>query len=507
MNNANFIAIDFETATPKRMPCQIGLVVVKEGVIVKKINELIQPPQNKYSVSCTKVHGITPEHTLNSPTFDILWDKIKSYFDKNFIVAHNIDFDYDVLEKALSYYNIQHPIIMGCACTYQLSETNLEEACYINNIPLPSHHDAACDAEACARLFLKYLDGELYAIDRSSMPKQAEEQTEHIPSTDEFRNEVNRRNGRIVEREEKTIFDYYMQFITEQGKENSWSENTYKRHKTTMNHLKKFAPNLTFADLTHEGLSQLVDYLMNVEIDDEVGMKNRTAKKYINLTKWFLRWAADKGINKELAFMTFKEKLKTIPSKVIYLEWDELIRVYNSSFPDEPHLEIAKDVFCFQCFTSLRYSDVKNLKRADVFDGYITTTTIKTDEPLKIELNKYSKTILDKYKDIKGIYALPVPVNQRMNKYIKEVCAVCEVNEPVCITYYKGSERIDEIHPKHELIGTHCGRKTFICNALMLGIAPNIVMKWTGHRDYKSMKPYIDIADKVKQEAMTLFNR
>ena len=29
------------------------------------------------------------------------------------------------------------------------------------------------------------------------------EQTEHIPSTDEFRNEVNRRNGRIIEKEEK----------------------------------------------------------------------------------------------------------------------------------------------------------------------------------------------------------------------------------------------------------------------------------------------------------------
>lgn len=32
-------------------------------------------------------------------------------------------------------------------------------------------------------------------------------------------------------------------------------------------------------------------------------------------------------------------------------------------------------------------------------------------------------------------------------------------------------------------------------------------MKWTGHRDYKSMKPYIDIADKAKEEAMKLFNR
>jgi hypothetical protein len=131
----------------------------------------------------------------------------------------------------------------------------------------------------------------------------------------------------------------------------------------------------------------------------------------------------------------------------------------------------------------------------------------KTDEPLKIELNKYSKAILEKYKGIEGIYALPVPVNQRMNKYIKEICKACEINEPICRTYYKGAERIDEIHPKYKLIGTHCGRKTFICNALMLGIAPNIVMKWTGHRDYKSMKPYIDIADKAKEEAMNLFNR
>lgn len=121
--------------------------------------------------------------------------------------------------------------------------------------------------------------------------------------------------------------------------------------------------------------------------------------------------------------------------------------------------------------------------------------------------NKYSKAILEKYKGIEGIYALPVPVNQRMNKYIKEICKACEINEPICRTYYKGAERIDEIHPKYELIGTHCGRKTFICNALMLGIAPNIVMKWTGHRDYKSMKPYIDIADKAKEEAMNLFNR
>jgi hypothetical protein len=50
------------------------------------------------------------------------------------------------------------------------------------------------------------------------------------------------------------------------------------------------------------------------------------------------------------------------------------------------------------------------------------------------------------------------------------------------------------------------GRRTFIVNALSLGITPNIVMKWTGHSDYKAMKPYIDIVDSIKASSMTKFD-
>ena len=60
--------------------------------------------------------------------------------------------------------------------------------------------------------------------------------------------------------------------------------------------------------------------------------------------------------------------------------------------------------------------------------------------------------------------------------------------------------------PKWELVGTHTGRRTFIVNALSLGITPNIVMKWTGHSDYKAMKPYIDIVDSIKASSMTKFD-
>lgn len=174
MKNANFIAIDFETATTKRAACQIGIVVVKEGNIVEKISKFIQPPNNKYSDRCIKVHGITPDMTVDSPTFDIVWNDIKEYFEGNFIVAHNASFDLDVLYRALDDYHIPHPIFMGVACTYQLSGMSLGDACDTYSIPLCTHHDGICDAEACALLFLKYLKGEFYKSLERSINKEEE---------------------------------------------------------------------------------------------------------------------------------------------------------------------------------------------------------------------------------------------------------------------------------------------------------------------------------------------
>lgn len=51
---------------------------------------------------------------------------------------------------------------MGTACTCTITGgARLDQACEKYDIPLTEHHDALCDAEACAQLFLKYLDGEI----------------------------------------------------------------------------------------------------------------------------------------------------------------------------------------------------------------------------------------------------------------------------------------------------------------------------------------------------------
>lgn len=330
------------------------------------------------------------------------------------------------------------------------------------------------------------------------------------PTPQEFKDDFNLQLGKKV-KSERTIFQYHEEFMLEQGRSSQWTESTYKEHRTIQKRLKEFAPELEFGDLTEKGLSKFVDYMHTIPINSKTkGLKNSSVRKNLDNLKWFLRWATSKGYNKEMAFTTFQPKLKEVKNPIIFLTWEELMKVYNFAIPSHlSHLEKVRDVFCFCCFTSLRYSDVANLKRTNVFEEHIEITTIKTYETLKIELNNYSKEILDKYKEdlFKDNGALPVISNQKMNDQLKVLGELCDISSPVSITYYKAGERIDETYKKYELLTTHCGRRTFISNAIMLGIAPEIVMKWTGHEDYRTMKPYIAIADKAKKDAMDLFNK
>ena len=89
--------------------------------------------------------------------------------------------------------------------------------------------------------------------------------------------------------------------------------------------------------------------------------------------------------------------------------------------------------------------------------------------------------------------------------YIKDLGELCGFNDPITKVCYRGGKRVEEVYLKWQLLSTHAARRTFVCNALSAGIAPQVVMKWTGHSDYQAMKPYIEIAERTKDEAMKLF--
>jgi integrase len=266
--------------------------------------------------------------------------------------------------------------------------------------------------------------------------------------------------------------------------------------------LQLLSANLTFDDLADDGMTKVVKHLLRL------GVANVTIKKEVAVIKSFLRWAVEHDYTTNTKFLAARTHLSTVNKKVIYLDWDELMTVYEYDFSNNPKLAAVRDVFCFCAFTSLRYSDVANLRAEDVYDDYICVTTIKTSDTLRIELNKYSRAILAKYHDCEFDNGLVLPVisNQKSNKYLKDIGRICGLNSSIKMVTYKGAKRIEHTYQKWELLTTHAGRRTFVCNALMLGIPADIVMKWTGHSDYKAMKPYIAIADRAKKTAMSLFD-
>jgi len=334
----------------------------------------------------------------------------------------------------------------------------------------------------------------------------------YVPTLDEFRNAFNSANGKLNEKEAQiseveptqSIFFIKLLEFTREGKQGGWSDGTCKKFKAVENHLKSFSKDLTFDQLDESKLSDYVNYLR------EKGMRNSTIGKQLGILKWFLRWAVKKGYTSNTTFNQFRPKLKTISKKVIFLNWEELtkLREYKIS-ESKQYLERVRDVFLFQCYTSLRYSDVFNLRRSDINGDRIEVTTVKTDDNLVIELNNYSREILAKYDDFHfaNDKALPVITNQKMNVFLKELAELAGIDEPVRESYYVGGERIDEVTPKYALLGTHAGRRTFICNSLAMGIPAQTVMKWSGHSDYSAMKPYIDVADADRQTAMTVWDK
>ena len=151
----NFIAIDVETAQGKRWSiCQIGLAIVENGVITETISELVQPPNNEYSVYNTRIHGITEEDTSRSPLFPEIWQKLFPKIQGQKLVAHNASFDINCLHQTLEYYGMD-VLDFNCACTYKLTGQKLDIACNELGINLTNHHDAVSDAVACAEIYLK----------------------------------------------------------------------------------------------------------------------------------------------------------------------------------------------------------------------------------------------------------------------------------------------------------------------------------------------------------------
>lgn len=303
------------------------------------------------------------------------------------------------------------------------------------------------------------------------------------------------------------------------------SKGTYKKKQTLLNYLQAWNSFITLDALDAEALLSFQTYCADVK-----GLNNEGVRKQISMLRGALRWCEEKGMRVNEAYKLYKANLKSVERKVFFLEVDELERVMQYEFPERgtevtlrnadgttytkiveesPRtLNRVRDMFCFCCVTSLRFSDMCALKWANIKDGQINYVQQKTSTSVQAPLNAPALAILERYKGMsqQGGKIFDAMSNQKMNKYLKVIGELCEINSPFVQYSKHGTEVRESAGLKWEFLSTHAGRKTFVCYALKKGVSPTDVMKITGHSDYKAMRPYIDVTDEAKKEAMSVFN-
>lgn len=270
-----------------------------------------------------------------------------------------------------------------------------------------------------------------------------------------------------------------------------FSPGTIERYETALSHTVSFLrwkfkkDDIDIQELNYEFVSELEFWLKSIR-----KCSHNTSIKYISNIKKIVNLCLKNGWLQRDPFLGYKMSKREVVREV--LSQDEINRIAAKAFPTN-RLGIIRDIFLFSCYTGLAYADVKKLRRHEIVTGvdgekWISTQRKKTDTSSKIPLLKPALAILQKYEReplciSKGVL-LPMPSNQKMNAYLKEIADLCGITKKMTF---------------------HTARHTFATTiTLTNGVPIETVGKMLGHRNLKTTQHYAKILDKKVSDDMMM---
>ena len=259
---------------------------------------------------------------------------------------------------------------------------------------------------------------------------------------------------------------------------NDFAHNTIRGYKSSLNSLTRYlkGTDIQLSKLDYKFVEGYYNYLRNIE-----GLEPNSAFKNIKHLNRVIKVAI---LNKWLTTNPFKEFHCHYrnPSRP-YLTESEIKKLYSQVFATE-RLTRIRDLFIFQVYTGLCYSDMAALTTANIevgIDGkqWVIINRAKTNNRCAIPLLPIALEILIKYN-----YKLPVVCNQDMNRYLKEVGKLCSITK---------------------LLTTHIGRHTFATTVCLgHGIPIETVSKLLGHTSLVTTQIYAKITDRKTANDMAV---
>lgn len=262
--------------------------------------------------------------------------------------------------------------------------------------------------------------------------------------------------------------DLVIPYIENEMRLRNMKYNTLKGHITLLNKLRDYKVIVSFMDITY---SNVVGFDKHMR---DKGLSNVSINKNHSLFNMYIKTAINKEyLSKNPYDLFIPPKGKN--SDPIFLTLEEVDKIKNLSGLSTK-LSKVKDLFIFQCYTGLAYSDMQLFTKVDIqiHDNkeIIRSSRIKTDESFVMLFLPDAKNIAEKYN-----YDLPKISNQKYNDYLKLLAAHPKVN----------------INKK---ISSHTARHTFATYLINNGIPLESVSKILGHSNIKQSQHYARILGK-----------
>ncbi len=213
----------------------------------------------------------------------------------------------------------------------------------------------------------------------------------------------------------------------------------------------------------------------------EKGCQQNTVIRYMKCLKKITNLARANDWMAKNPFLGIRFHEKAVVRE--FLTMDELQTIYRKEFPLE-RLTLVRDVFIFAAFTGLAFIDVQQLAPEHIVRDnngnlWIRKPRQKTKNMCNIPLLDIPQEILRKYADHptcrkRGVL-LPVPCNQKMNSYLKEIADICMIRKNLT---------------------THCARHSYATSVCLAnGVSLENVAKMLGHSNIKMTQHYARVLD------------
>jgi len=269
-----------------------------------------------------------------------------------------------------------------------------------------------------------------------------------------------------------------------------YAKNTVKAWKEFRTQFKEYQSKkkkLNYNDITIEFYDAFTQYFYNKKYSiNSVG-------KQVKILKALMAAAKEKNYHNNYQYTYKKFQVVKHEADTVYLTNDELKILYNLELK-EKHLEIARDVFLIGCCLAMRYSDYSRItkERLKIINGYkyIQLSTKKTGTRVTVPINEMCSTLLQKYD-----YTLPKTHEQKLNKYIKDICKLAEISNPEELTTTNGGAVMKRDVPKYEMVSTHTARRTGATLMFFEGIPITTIRMITGHKTESAFMRYLRLND------------